>query len=69
MSQPLIVKRDGRVAVLTLTRPQALECHRRGFASDELGPSQIAAHLDEIHDKTEVFALYNTREQYDLIPK
>jgi hypothetical protein len=41
----------------------------RGFASDELGPSQIAAHLDEIHDKTEVFALYNTREQYDLIPK
>ena len=52
----------GRVA-------QIFTAMNRGFASDELSPDQIAAHLDEIHDKTEVFALNNTREQYDLIPK
>jgi NAD(P)-dependent dehydrogenase (short-subunit alcohol dehydrogenase family) len=52
----------GRVA-------QIFTAMSRGFAGDELSPDQIAAHLDEIHDKTEVFALNNTREQYDLIPK
>jgi NAD(P)-dependent dehydrogenase (short-subunit alcohol dehydrogenase family) len=52
----------GRVA-------QIFTAMNRGFASDDLSPDQIAAHLDEIHDKTEVFALNNTREQYDLIPK
>jgi NAD(P)-dependent dehydrogenase (short-subunit alcohol dehydrogenase family) len=52
----------GRVA-------QIFTAMNRGFAGDELSPDQIAAHLDEIHDKTEVFALNNTREQYDLIPK
>jgi NAD(P)-dependent dehydrogenase (short-subunit alcohol dehydrogenase family) len=52
----------GRVA-------QIFTAMNRGFASDDLSPDQIAAHLDEIHDKAEVFALNNTREQYDLIPK
>jgi hypothetical protein len=52
----------GRVA-------QTFTAMNRGFTSDDLSPDQIAVHLDEIHDKTEFFALNNTREQYDLIPK
>ena len=48
---------------------QIFTAMNRGFASEDLSPEQIDAHLEEIHDKTEVFALNNSREQYNLIPK
>jgi NAD(P)-dependent dehydrogenase (short-subunit alcohol dehydrogenase family) len=41
----------------------------RGWGSDTLTAEDVAAHIDEICDKTEIFPLSDRLDQYDLVPK